>query len=148
MVGWSDLVEKADTLRYGGYDDLVINKLDALSPHGPWQGGDLQVCTGYRDQAGKTHQSVPRQDHVRRQLSPVYATLPGWRQDISQVRSFHGLPVEAQRYIAFTMKEIVRLASHGHTLGTLPNLRYIGVGPDPEQIISDIPATSELIKLG
>jgi adenylosuccinate synthase len=148
MVGWSDLVEKADTLRYGGYDDLVINKLDALSPHGPWQGGDLQVCTGYRDQAGKVYNGVPRQDHLRRQLSPIYATLPGWKQDISQVRSFHGLPAEARRYIAFTMKEIVRLASHGHTLATLPNLRYIGVGPDPEQIISDIPATSELIKLG
>jgi hypothetical protein len=29
---------------------------------------------------------------------------------------------------------------------TLPNLRYIGIGPDPDQIISDVPATAELIK--
>ena len=27
------------------------------------------------------------------------------------------------------------------------NLRYIGVGPDPEQIIRDIPETKELIAL-
>ena len=147
MVGWSDLVEKADALRYGGYDDLVLNKLDALSPHGPWQGGDLLLCTGYRDAAGKTVMGVPRNDAVRRALKPIYATLPGWQADISSIRSFAQLPPEARRYVAFTMAEIVRLAARGGALRSLPNLRYIGVGPDPDQIISDVPATAELIKL-
>lgn len=146
MVGWSDLVEKADTLRYGGFDDLVLNKLDALSPHGEWTGGDLQLCTGYRDSSGKTHLGVPRNDAARRSLTPIYATLPGWKSDISKVRSWAQLPAEARRYVSFTMSEMVRLASRGHTLKSLPNLRYIGVGPDPDQIISDVPATSELIK--
>ena len=147
MVGWSDLVEKADTLRYGGFDDLVLNKLDALSPHGEWQGGDLQLGIGYRDAQGKTLSGVPRHDATRRSLKPIYATLPGWKSDISQIRSFAQLPVEARRYVAFTMSEIVRLASRGGTLSTLPNLRYIGVGPDPDQIISDVPTTAELIKI-
>jgi len=147
MVGWSDLVEKADALRYGGYDDLVLNKLDALSPHGTWQGGDLLLCTGYRDAAGKTVMGVPRNDTVRRALKPIYATLPGWKADISGIRSFAQLPPEARRYVAFTMAEIVRLAARGGSLRSLPNLRYIGVGPDPDQIISDVPATAELIKL-
>ncbi len=44
------------------------------------------------------------------------------------------------------MAEIVRLASRGGSLPYLPNLRYIGVGPDPDQIISDVPTTAELIK--
>jgi adenylosuccinate synthase len=147
MVGWSDLVEKADALRYGGYDDLVLNKLDALSPHGTWQGGDLLVCTGYRDAAGQTVMGVPRNDAVRRALKPIYATLPGWTADISSIRSFAQLPPAARRYVAFTMAEIVRLAARGGSLRSLPNLRYIGVGPDPDQIISDVPATAELIKL-
>jgi len=147
MVGWSDLVEKADALRYGGYDDLVLNKLDALSPHGTWQGGDLLLCTGYRDAAGQTVMGVPRNDAVRRALKPIYATLPGWKSDISSIRSFAQLPPEARRYVAFTMAEIVRLAARGGSLRSLPNLRYIGVGPDPDQIISDVPATVELIKL-
>ena len=147
MVGWSDLVEKADALRYGGYDDLVLNKLDALSPHGTWQGGDLLLCTGYRDAAGQTVMGVPRNDAVRRALKPIYATLPGWTSDISSIRSFAQLPPEARRYVAFTMAEIVRLAARGGSLRSLPNLRYIGVGPDPDQIISDVPATAELIKL-
>jgi adenylosuccinate synthase len=147
MVGWSDLVEKADTLRYGGFDDLVLNKLDALSPHGEWQGGDLQLGIGYRDAQGKTLSGVPRHDATRRSLKPIYATLPGWKSDISQIRSFAQLPIEARRYVAFTLSEIVRLASRGGSLSTLPNLRYIGVGPDPDQIISDVPTTAELIKL-
>jgi adenylosuccinate synthase len=29
----------------------------------------------------------------------------------------------------------------------LPNLRYLGVGPLPSQIIKDVPATAELVKL-
>jgi adenylosuccinate synthase len=29
----------------------------------------------------------------------------------------------------------------------LPNLRYLGVGPNPSQIIKDVPATADLIEL-
>ena len=29
----------------------------------------------------------------------------------------------------------------------LPNLRYLGVGPGPSQIIKDVPPTSELVRL-
>jgi adenylosuccinate synthase len=28
----------------------------------------------------------------------------------------------------------------------LPNLRYLGVGPEPSQIIKDVPATADLVK--
>lgn len=146
MVGWCDLVEKADALRFGGYDDLVINKLDALSPHGDWKGGDLLLCTGYADAAGKVHTGVPRDDALRRSLRPVYATLPGWTQDISGIRSFAKLPVEARRYVAFMAAEIVRLANRGGGPERLPNIRYVGVGPDPDQIIADVPTTRELIR--
>ena len=41
------------------------------------------------------------------------------------------------------MKTIVELAD----APALPNLRYIGVGPLPSQIIKDIPPTEELVKL-
>ena len=29
----------------------------------------------------------------------------------------------------------------------IPNLRYLGVGPEPSQIIKDVPPTVELVKL-
>ena len=144
MVGWCDCVEKADALRYGGYQDLVINKLDALSPADEWLGGDLLVCVAYKGPDGKIYKHVPRNDALRQTLVPVYETLPGWTEDISGVRSFADLPENAKRYIAFVMKTIVELAD----APALPNLRYIGVGPLPSQIIKDVPPTEELIKLG
>lgn len=143
MVGWCDCVEKADALRYGGYQDLVINKLDALSPADEWQGGDLLVCVAYKGPDGKIYKHVPRNDALRQTLVPVYETLPGWTEDISGVRSFADLPANAKRYIAFVMKTVVELADAPE----LPNLRYIGVGPLPSQIIKDVPATADLIKL-
>jgi adenylosuccinate synthase len=148
MVGWCDCVEKADALRHGGYQDIVINKLDALSPCGTWHGGPLLVCTGYRDPAtGTTHASVPRDDAVRRALQPLYAELPGWTEDISTVRHFADLPPAARRYIAFIMKTTLALASHDGAHVPPPNLRYIGTGPDPEQIIKDVPTTDALLAL-
>ena len=90
---------------------------------------------------------VPRDDSVRKTLKPVYAQLPGWSEDISGVRSFDALPANAKRYIAFCLKSIIDVASSDTPLKTLPNLRYIGVGPLPAQIIKDIPSTRELLKL-
>ena len=60
MVGWFDAVEKGDALRYGGFNDLMINKLDALSYSGDWDRGELLICVAYRDQAGKLLHHVPR----------------------------------------------------------------------------------------
>lgn len=147
MVGWFDALEKADALRYGGYDDIVINKLDALSYSGGWQGGELLVCTAYKSPDGKIYRGVPRSDAVRKTLSPVYAQLKGWSEDISGVRSFADLPRAAREYVAFCMKSVIEIASRGGTLKKLPNLRYIGVGPMQSQMIKDVPATEELLAL-
>lgn len=147
MVGWFDAVEKGICLRYGGYQDIVINKLDALTYNGDWQGGELLICTGYRAPDGSIVNTVPRNDSFRAQLKPVYAQLPGWKEDISQIRSFKDLPANAKRYVAFAMKSIIDIATQDGNNIELPNLRYIGVGPNPSQIIRDIPDTKELIKL-
>lgn len=147
MVGWFDCVEKGDALRYGGYDDVVINKLDALSYGASWKDGDILVCTSYVDESGRKYFGVPRSESLRKTLKPVYANLKGWRQDISQVRSFNNLPPEAKRYAAFCMKGIIDAAAKNGILKKTPNLRYIGVGPMQSQMIKDVPSTSELLKL-
>jgi adenylosuccinate synthase len=147
MVGWYDAVEKGDALRYGGYQDLVLNKLDALSFSGDWN-GSLRICTAYRDAEGRTVYHVPRDDTYRRTLQPVYKELPGWSEDISTVRHFAELPANAQNYVAWMLKALVDVANHGDQgPAKLPNLRYIGVGPEPSQIIKDVPAIEGLLKL-
>ncbi len=145
MVGWYDAVEKGDALRYGGFQDLMINKADALT------GADeLLICTAYQDAAGKVYHHVPRNEAVRKTLKPVYATYPGWTEDISKVRKFADLPVHAQRYVAGMVKALFDVAYEGLDWPAddkLPNLRYLGVGPEPSQIIKDLPSAAELIKL-
>jgi adenylosuccinate synthase len=148
MVGWFDAVEKGDALRFGGFEDLVINKLDAMSYSDSWHGGEILVCTAYRDSEGKKHISVPRNDSVRKGLIPIYRQLEGWDEDISLVRSFANLPAAAKRYVGVMYKSVVDVANRGDKHTILPNLRYIGVGPDTSQIIRDIPLPQELIQLG
>jgi adenylosuccinate synthase len=147
MVGWYDAVEKGDALRYGGYQDLVLNKLDALSQSADWQ-GDLQICTAYQDEDGSIVHHVPRCPRVHRRLKPVYKILPGWSEDISGIRHFADLPQAAKVYIAWLMRALIEVANHGDQhKNKRPNLRYIGVGPGPSQIIKDIPSIEDLLKL-
>ena len=147
MVGWYDAVEKGDALRYGGYQDLALNKLDALSYSEGWN-GDLQICIAYQDAQGQLYHHVPRNDSVRKTLTPVYKTLPGWSEDISNVRQFADLPKNAKIYLAWMLKSLTDVANYGDNNKTLyPNLRYIGVGPEPNQIIKDAPNVEELINL-
>jgi adenylosuccinate synthase len=147
MVGWYDAVEKGDVLRYGGYQDLMINKADALTHSGDWQ-GELLICTHYENAAGKKYHHVPRNEAVRKTLRPVYTKHAGWSEDISHVRHFADLPKNAQSYVAAMARATLEVAYHGEPWPkTLPNLRYLGVGPEPSQIIKDVPAMAELVKL-
>lgn len=149
MVGWFDAVEKGDALRYGGFQDLMLNKSDALSHSDDWQ-GELQICIAYEAPDGRRYTHVPRNEAVRRTLRPVYTTHPGWAEDISHVRHFADLPANARHYVAAMMKSVLDVAYAGAPwpeADKLPNLRYLGVGPEPSQIVKDVPPTPELIQL-
>ncbi len=142
MVGWYDSVEKGDALRYGGFQDFMINKIDALA------GADeLLICIAYEDVVGKRYAHVPRNEALRKTLHAIYEKYAGWQEDISGVRHFGNLPKNAQSYAAAMVRSLVRVAYGDHFPAKLPNLRYLGVGPAPSQIIRDVPATAELIAL-
>ena len=147
MVGWYDAVEKGDALRYGGFQDLMINKLDALTHGGDWR-GDLLICTAYQAPDGRICRHVPRNEAVRKSLRPIYRSYPGWSEDIASVRRFTDLPVNAQRYAGAMLKALLEVAYEGRAWPErLPNLRYLGVGPLPAQIIKDVPTTADLVSL-
>jgi len=66
------------------------------------------------------------------------------------VRHFAALPRAAQRYVGAMVKSLLNVAYAGENWPAakqLPNLRYLGVGPEPSQIIKDVPATANLVKL-
>ena len=147
MVGWFDAVEKGNALRYCGFDELVINKLDALSIDKEIL-AELKICVAYKKDNGEVTKDVPRQEGMRKQLTPVYESLPSWSEDLSKIRSFNDFPVEAKNYVKRMISSIIESAyPQGFEHIKLPKVRFLGVGPNPGQIISDIPPTKELIKI-
>ena len=103
---------------------------------GPRGGPVCELRLGWRNEA------------IRKSLRPVFASYPGWSEDVSKARQFAQLPPAARRYVAAMMKSLLEVAYGGEKWpAVLPNLRYLGVGPLPSQIIKDVPATADLIKL-
>ena len=147
MVGWFDAVEKGNALRYGGFDWLVINKLDALSSLNA-DFDELKICVAYKNEHKEIIKSVPRSEKVRKSLVPVYEELPVWNEDISGCKSFDALPVQAQNYVKKMVQSICEVA-YGENWKTkeLPQLLYIGVGPNPGQVIDDLPPISDILDL-
>jgi adenylosuccinate synthase len=72
--------------------------------------------------------------------------LDGWNEDLSAITSYQQLPKEAKAYLCRMIGSLLEVAyPDGHANFKLPQIRFIGVGPDPGQIISDVPPTETLI---
>jgi adenylosuccinate synthase len=116
-MGWFDAV----ATRYGcmiqGATTAALTNLDVLGYL-----DEIPVCTGYTWNDGNVTDIFPVTASLE-SAKPVLKRLPGWKCDISQVRSFVELPLEARQYIDYVEKAInVRIES-------------ISIGPRREQII-------------
>jgi len=92
-VGWLDCVVLRKAVRLNGLDSLAITHLDVLDSF-----DEIPVCVSYRCE-GKELRDFPNDIDVLDHCEPVYETLPGWKCDISGVRSFADLPENAKRYV-------------------------------------------------
>src|SRR5581483_7134864 len=113
--GWFDAVAVRYTARLSGVDTLAVMLLDVLS-----ELDEIKVCTAYRI-AGRAVSAFPSHVDDLRQAEPVYETLPGWKEEISHIRSMGELPENARRYLAFLSETIGR------------PVEIVSVGPDREQ---------------
>lgn len=113
--GWFDmpLVKKAVFLN--GYTELALTKLDVLSDIDP-----LKVCVGY-ELDGKFMDYPPELTGDLARCVPIYEELPGWSNDLTNVRQFSDLPDAARRYVAYLEEK------------TGIPIEYISVGPGREQ---------------
>lgn len=92
-VGWFDSVVVRHARRVSGITGLSLNSLDVLT------GLDtVKICTAYKYD-GKVMENYPASLDILAKCEPVYEELPGWKEDITGVRSLHQLPIEAQHYI-------------------------------------------------
>jgi adenylosuccinate synthase len=117
-TGWLDLVALRYAARVNGLTALAITKLDVLSGIGP-----LQVATRYRGPEGAEFDSFPYHQSILHKATAVYEQVPGWDEDITDVRRFEDLPQAAQDYLEYIEKFV-----------GVP-IVLVGVGPARDQVI-------------
>ena len=115
--GWLDTVILKNAVRLNGLTGLAITKLDVLD------GLDsIKICTGYEYHA-ETLADFPASLKVLGNCKPVYETLPGWTETISDIRKLENLPANVRSYL----NRIEEL--------TQTPIYIVSVGPDRDQTI-------------
>jgi len=98
--GWLDLVALRHSVRLSSITHLAITKLDVLSGF-----ETLKVATAYR--AGDTvMESMPADLDMFPNLEMVYDELPGWEENLSQVKTWEDLPTNCKAYIAYMEEKL------------------------------------------
>lgn len=115
--GWFDAVAVRYAAQLNGFTELFLTKLDILS------GFDtVQIAVAY-EVDGQRLDAPPATQRELARARPVYETLPGWREDISDVRQAADLPVAVRAYVE-------RIADLCET-----PVATISVGPARDQLI-------------
>lgn len=115
--GWLDGVVLRHAVRLNGVTDIALTKLDVLSGL-----PEIKICIAYT-YAGKQVLFPPQVENGMGQVTPIYESMPGWDENISNVSSWDEMPDAAKRYI----ERIEELAG-------VP-VKIISVGADRDQTI-------------
>ncbi len=116
-IGWLDINVLNHAALLTGVNGWALTLLDVLS------GLDkVKICTGYKYHNEIIH-SMPASLEEYEEFEPLYEEMDGWKEDISNVKTFDELPLNAQKYI----KRIEEL--------TNVKVALFSVGPDREQTI-------------
>lgn len=116
--GWFDTVAVRYSASISGITDIAMMHLDTLSGF-----DELKICTAYEIDGKKTD-FFPADSTLLSKAKCVYQTLPGWKEDLTQITSFDRLPQTAQNYVK-TVEQILGVP-----------IKMIGVGPKRNQVIS------------
>ncbi|MCB8995596.1 MAG: adenylosuccinate synthase [Bacteroidales bacterium] len=113
--GWIDLVALKYSIMLNGVTQLIMTKADVLDTF-----DTIRLATAYISK-GKTIKDFPYE--IDENTKAVYTDMPGWKTDLTAVRTKEEFPDALKKYIAFLEKELEVPVS------------YVSVGPDREQII-------------
>ena len=115
-VGPVDIVATRYGVQCQGATNIALTKLDVLSYM-----DKIPVCAHYRLD-GKITDEFPFPSLLN-DAEPVVEYVDGWKCDISGVRTWEDLPVQAQKYVLYLEQAI------GCHIG------YVSVGPERDSII-------------
>jgi adenylosuccinate synthase len=112
--GWLDLPALKYAIMINGVTQLFMTKSDVLSGF-----DNIKVCTSYLS-GGVPCLEIPFNNLP---VEPVYIDLPGWKENISGVRTIEQLPENLKKFISFIEKE------------TGVPVTMVSVGPDRKETI-------------
>jgi adenylosuccinate synthase len=115
--GFFDAVPVSYGITIGAIDCLALLHLDTLSGL-----KELKICKAYEIDGQETS-FFPTNEAKLSKARPVYETVPGWDEEITDVSDFNDLPVNAQNYVC-RVEEM-----------TGKPVTIIGVGPKRKQTI-------------
>ena len=115
--GWFDAVAVSYTAAIGAIDAIALMHLDTLSGL-----KEVKLCNAYKIN-GKQTSFFPANTDRLSQAECMYQTLPGWEQDITEVKDFYDLPLNARNYIMLLEET------------TGKPITIIGIGPKRSQTI-------------
>jgi adenylosuccinate synthase len=117
--GWLDLVALNYTSQINGFTELAITKLDVMSGL-----DEVRAATRYDIDGGKVTTRFPSHLEGLKKASPLYETMPGWSEDITEVDSLDALPEAARSYLDFVSENL-----------NVP-VSYVSTGPKRSQTIA------------
>ena len=116
-TGWLDACVVKYAGKLSGTDYMAVTRLDILDSF-----DEIKMCTAYKIN-GELIDEIPASLKVLAQVEPVYETFAGWKTDISKIRRYEDLPVNARKYLE-RMAEVTGIA-----------LGIVSVGPNRDQTI-------------
>ena len=114
-IGWFDSVVMRHSKRVSGLTNLCLNCVDVLTGL-----DEIKICTAYELNGEKIYH-YPASLKELSACKPVYETLPGCKEDITNCKTLEDLPENARNYI--------------HRIQDLVGVKVstFSVGPDREQ---------------
>lgn len=98
-VGPIDIVATRYGVETQGATEIALTKLDVLSYM-----DEIPICTKYLINGAETDEfPFPV---LLDEAKPVFKKMPGWKKDISCVRHFEDLPIEARNYVEYLEEAI------------------------------------------
>ncbi len=98
--GWFDAVALRRAAQINGLSGLCLTKLDVLDGL-----EEVKVCVAY-EHKGRRRILPPSSAEEYAECTPIYETLPGWRQSTEGVREWDALPQAARDYIRFIEEQV------------------------------------------
>ena len=92
--GWLDAVALRYSVEFGGYDKIILNKLDVLSGL-----ETVKICVAYEHPRLGRIEDFPWDQRILAECKPIYTSHKGWQEAIPKSGSFKDLPEAAREYI-------------------------------------------------